>query len=221
MPGTHGKGGERFGREMGLPGDIYARNITPAGLGSWTDGEIFRAITAGVNKDGRALFPLMPHPKYGHMDRSDVEAIIAYLRTLTPVPNKIPDASLDFPMNFIVNTIPQKPDFQKRPDTTDQVGLGKYLVNAAACADCHTKTIKGEPVPGMDFAGGTEMVTPMGTLRPANITPDTETGIGRWTKEAFVARFKAYDPAKGYQAHQVAAGRTSNHYALDYVWWHE
>src|SRR6186713_186920 len=56
-PGTYGVGGEKFGKEIGFPGTVYSSNITPAALSGWTDGEIFRAITTGVNKDGRALFP--------------------------------------------------------------------------------------------------------------------------------------------------------------------
>ncbi len=206
IPGTQGKGGDRFGPEMGFPGVFYSRNITPAGIGQWTDGEIFRAITSGVNRDGKALFPVMPHPAYGHVDAEDVKSIIAYVRTLQPIQNVIPASEPAFPMNFILNTIPQKPDFQTRPDTTDELAYGKYLVTMAACTDCHTKQDKGQPVPGMDMAGGREFVMPGAVLNSANLTPDTETGIGKWTKEAFIARFKAYDPAKGYVSHKVGPG---------------
>ncbi|MEM9528882.1 MAG: hypothetical protein AAGA31_19885 [Bacteroidota bacterium] len=58
---TLGQGGEKFGHDLGFPGEFYAPNITPAALGSWTDGEIFRAVTTGVSKDGRALFNVMPY----------------------------------------------------------------------------------------------------------------------------------------------------------------
>src|SRR5690606_12990955 len=51
--GTLGKGGEYFGPEMGFPGKFYSKNLTPAHLGEWTDGEIFRAITSGVDKNGK------------------------------------------------------------------------------------------------------------------------------------------------------------------------
>lgn len=67
MPGTIGKGGDLYGRNIGLPGDFYARNITPAGLGGWSDGEIVRAMTTGVSRDGEPLFPIMPYPRYGRM----------------------------------------------------------------------------------------------------------------------------------------------------------
>ena len=85
VSGTLGKGGEYFGPEMGFPGKFYSRNITPAKLVDWTDGEIFRAITTGVSKDGKALFPVMPYLYYGKMDKEDVYAIIAYIRTIPSV----------------------------------------------------------------------------------------------------------------------------------------
>jgi len=85
-----------------IPGTLYAKNITPAGIGDWTDGEILRAITVGVNKKGEALFPLMPYNRFRHMSQEDLYSIIAYLRTLKPIENKIPERTLDFPLNFIV-----------------------------------------------------------------------------------------------------------------------
>ena len=59
-PKTNGGGGDVFDESVGLPGSITSPNITPHNLGDWTDGEIIRAITAGVSKDGTALFPMMP-----------------------------------------------------------------------------------------------------------------------------------------------------------------
>ncbi|HEX2684049.1 MAG TPA: cytochrome C, partial [Ferruginibacter sp.] len=61
IPGTLGKGGELFDARAGFPGTYYSANITPAGIGNWTDGEIFRAITTGVRKNGKPIFPVMPH----------------------------------------------------------------------------------------------------------------------------------------------------------------
>lgn len=193
VEGSLGSGGEEFSQKMGFPGTFYAQNISPVGMGDWTDGEIFRAITSGVSKKGKALFPVMPHPAYGKMDEDDIKCIIAYLRTLKPVGKKAPESKADFPMNFIINTIPQKPDFHKIPDTTDLVAYGKYIYIAASCTDCHTKQDKGRKVAGMEDAGGFEFPLPYGGIvRSANITPDKETGIGNWTEEQFVKRFKAY-----------------------------
>ncbi len=50
------------------------------------------------------------------------------------------------------------------------------------------------PVEGMDFAGGFEIPMETGGIcRSANITPDVETGIGSWTKDMFIKRFKFYE----------------------------
>lgn len=200
-PATWGKGGETFDQTFGFPGAFYSRNITPAGIGSWTDGEVYRAITSGVSKDGSALFPVMPHPNYGKMATEDIYAIIAYLRTLKPIENKVPQSVPDFPMNFIINTIPAKANPQAIPDTADKVEYGKYLLNAAACSECHTKQEKGQKIPGMDYAGGFEFPIATGIVRSPNITSDKETGIGDWSETAFINRFKmyadsSYTPAK-------------------------
>jgi len=192
-PGTLGKGGEYFGPEMGFPGKFYSKNITPYHLGNWTDGQIFRAITTGVNKDGDALFPVMPYSYYGRMDKEDIEAIIAYLRTLTPIESNTPQREIDFPLNFIVNTIPDKAHFTKRPPKANTVEYGAYLVNASGCRECHTPADdKGKIDLSLAFTGGRAFKMPGLMVRSANLTPDNETGLGNWTSELFVQRFKAY-----------------------------
>jgi hypothetical protein len=191
--GTFGGGGEKFSREMGFPGDIYSKNITPHGLHNWTDGEIFRAVTSGETKDGKALFPLMGYPAYGKMDKEDVYSIIAYVRSLPENKNDVPERELDFPLNFIVNTIPSKAALSVKPDTNNTVAYGGYLITIARCVECHSKVDKGDVIKGTEFGGGREFDFPNGTsCYTANITPDKETGIGFWSKEMFVQRFKLY-----------------------------
>lgn len=192
VAGTNGKGGEFFNEKMGFPGNFYAKNITPANIKDWTDGEIFRAVTTGVDKFGNALFPVMPYHNYGKMDKEDVYDIIAYIRSVPPIENKTPDRTIDFPMNFIVNTIPVKASFTEKPPKSDTIKYGAYLVNAAACEECHTKVNKGQIIPELAFSGGRDFHMPNGVVNSANITPDKGTGIGGWTAEQFVARFKAY-----------------------------
>jgi len=192
IPGTEGKGGERFDRSMGIPGTLYAANITPAGIGRYSDGELIRAVTTGVTREGRPLFPLMPWQNYGHLCDSDLEAVVAYVRSLAPVANPTPESKLDFPVNLLVRTMPSPAEPWACPDSTDDVAKGRYLTTMAGCADCHTPMEKGAPVPGKTFAGGSPFAVPTGgVVRASNITPDPETGIGSWTKEAFVARFAA------------------------------
>jgi mono/diheme cytochrome c family protein len=193
IQGTEGKGGELFDKNIGLPGSIYSSNITPFNLGSWTDGEIYRVITCGVNKNNESLFPLMPYKAYASMDPEDVKAIIAYLRTLSPIKSSFPKHDLTFPMNLIVNTIPSDATPMKRPPSTDTLAYGKYLVKIAACADCHTPAVKGKQIEGMEFAGGFQFGLPKGgKVRSTNITPDTETGIGKWTLQNFIDKFKNF-----------------------------
>ena len=192
MEGTEGKGGEVFDQKLGFPGKYIASNITPFHLGSWTDGEIFRAITTGVSKDGRALFSIMPHHNFGQLDKRDVESVIAYLRRLAPIEHETEKSGSDFPMNFIINTIPKKAVFTEVPAVTDTLNYGRYMVTAAGCMDCHTKQDKGKFV-GEFFAGGFEFKFPDGSMvRSSNLTPDPETGIGGWTREQFIERFKIY-----------------------------
>ncbi len=193
-PGTEGKGGELFDESKGFPGSFYAKNITPAGIGNWTDGELFRAVTCGVDKDGEPLFPMMPYLHFGQMDKEDVLSVLAYIRTLKPIPNDVPKSKPRFPMNLIERTIPCASNFQTRPDKNNTVEYGKYLVNSASCTDCHTQQVKGKPKEGLEFAGGFEFPFDNGFLvRSANITPEDETGIGKWTKEQFITKFKVFD----------------------------
>jgi mono/diheme cytochrome c family protein len=192
-----GAGGDKFDNFIaGVPGTLYAKNITPAGIAGWTDGELLRAVTEGVSKDGTALFPLMPYPNYGQIAEDDVMAILAYVRSLAPVESHIPERSLDVPMNVIVRTIPGAAQFGTRPSPSDKVAYGQYLVRVASCADCHTQIDnRGQPLPGMAFAGGNQFRDPDNgyRVRSANITPNADTGIGTWTEEQFINKFKAFE----------------------------
>ena len=118
---------------MGFPGKFYSRNITPFNLKNWTDGEIFRTITTGVNKSGRALFPVMPYQNYGKMDKEDIYDIIAYVRSLPLIESNPPENQLDFPMNFIVNTIPVNTALVQKPPKSDTLNYGAYVVISYDC----------------------------------------------------------------------------------------
>lgn len=197
-PGTEGKGGDKFDEEFGLPGTFYARNITPYGIGDWTDGEVLRAITEGISKDGTALFPIMPYLVYGKMDKEDIYSVIAYIRTLPAIKNDVPRSKPNFPMSLIMKTIPTTKKFSVKPDPSNSVEYGRYVVEMASCTDCHTPSEGGEPIPGKSFSGGIEIKLPGNTVvRTANLTPDA-TGLGPWSKEQFIKRFKqCSDPAYG------------------------
>lgn len=207
IPGTEGKGGEAFDRKLGFPGAYYAPNITSFHLKDWTDGEVFRAVTSGVSKDGRPLFPVMPHPNFGKMDREDIYSIIAYLRSLPSIENQVPESESGFPMSFIIHLIPSKPEFTQKPAPENKVEYGRYLANAAVCIECHTPAKRGQIIEGMEYSGGRFFPMPMGgTAVSSNITPDKETGIGGWTEEQFIQRFKAFDPSVNQADNKVKPG---------------
>lgn len=192
IPGTEGMGGQKF--DENVPGTIYAGNITPSGIGEWTNGEVLRAITTGVTKDNRVLFPVMPYPEYHQLGMEDLYSIISYIRTLKPIVHEVPQSTIDFPMNLIVKTIPPEKYMPITSiDKSNTTEYGKYLVAIAGCRNCHTPMDEGRFVEDLDFAGGTSFPVNGGFANSLNITPDIETGIGRWTKEDFLMRFKQYD----------------------------
>lgn len=192
VEGTVGMGGQRFDQKFGFPGTYFSKNITPYGISRYTDGELFRVITTGVNKDGHAIFPIMPYKYYGQMDPEDIKSIIAYLRTLEPIKNEVLNSESDFPMNFIINTIPEEASLTQIPDKTDVINYGKYLTNASACMECHTKFENGALIAGTEFGGGREFILPNGSIvRSKNISPDRQTGLGVWNEDMFVDLFIA------------------------------
>jgi hypothetical protein len=155
---------------------------------------LLRAVTQGVSKDGTPLFPLMPYPHFGAMSEDDVHAVLAYIRTLKAIDGAVRPRQLNFPLNLIVRTIPGPNTYGTRPPATDKVAYGKYLTSAALCSDCHTPIDdRGTPLPNMDFAGGMEFTETGYLVRSANITPDADTGIGSWSEQQFIDKFKAFD----------------------------
>ncbi len=83
-----GRGANVFHKPFIFDWSAVAANITPhptAGLGQWTDEEIKTAITTGVSRNGRQLLPFMPYDLYAKMQESDLDAIVAYLRSIPPL----------------------------------------------------------------------------------------------------------------------------------------
>ena len=191
-PGTEFVGGDVFDQSMGFPGRFISSNITPYGIGDWTDGELFRLITTGVKRNDEPIFPVMPYHNFGQLDREDIEAVIAFLRTLEPVESNHPDSKADFPFNIILRTIPKEAELSTRPERSDRINYGRYMFTAAACAECHTKFEKGKFV-GPIGGGGREFQFPDGSwLRTPNLTPH-ETGLKNMNREEFIRLFKKYE----------------------------
>jgi mono/diheme cytochrome c family protein len=165
----------------------YAPNITQdpeTGIGAWSDEEIMRAIREGVRRDGTIIGPPMPVPSYRNMSDSDVRAIVAYLRTVTPVRNSVPRSVFNIPLPEAWG-----PPLAAVADISrdDPLAYGTYLGNALGhCMECHTPMSEG----AFDFsrtgAGGTVFQKPLGleiAAVAANITPHPEQGIGKWTDD--------------------------------------
>jgi len=163
--------------------DVYTANITQdkdTGIGTWTDAQIITTIREGKTPEGKIIFPPMPVPTYNTMSNADVKAIVAFLRTIKPIHNEVPESK------YHVAQQPMPPaKGAPAPKASDKVAYGGYIVNSLAhCFECHTGTnAKGE----LDFehlrgAGGFLItLAPGATVKTANITPDPETGIGKWS----------------------------------------
>lgn len=178
----------RWGRDAGFPGEVWASNITPdpaTGLGNWTDGQIIRAIREGVDNDHEALAPIMPYREYRSLSDEDVRAIVAYLRTLPARTIEVPPRKLDLPFSLVVNLIPKPAEAPvKAPDRRDKVAYGEYLAKIASCGPCHTPQGPQGPDTKLAFAGGLRFPASHADGQPivsSNITSDPATGIGNWT----------------------------------------
>lgn len=181
---------ERFSEKF----SFAAPNLTPHHLGSWSDGEVARAIVFGQRPDGRGLFPYMPYFEYREaLAKEDLAALVAFLRTLPAEPGP-PPVQARFPMpGFVLNGFPEPRELREKPPQPGAVDYGKYLTEIAGCLGCHTDADKRGHFVGPRYGGGREFKVPApgdGVVRSANLTPDDETGLGRWTREQFIARFK-------------------------------
>lgn len=191
VPGTIGGGaGFPFGKAEGVPGEVYPPNITPYALKDWTDEEIIRALTTGVRKNGDTLFPIMPYHSFGRLAKSDILSIVAYIRSLKPIERTVPARKLEIPMSMLGPLPVVNLDSNQIPDPSDKVKYGQYMITAALCSECHTPMGPQGPDFSKMFSGGFVFETPMFKVAVANITPDSATGIGAWTEDMFIAKFK-------------------------------
>jgi hypothetical protein len=190
----------------GGDGIVSPKNLTPdrdTGLGSWTDAEIKRAFLDGLDKENRALFPIMPYYVLHNMSAEDADAIVAYLRTVPAVSHAIAKRNVDLaaPAAPIPADIIPNPTLPSTDPNYASAMRGKYLAgNIGLCMDCHTEHVM-EPMP-LDrdklFAGGRSFVSAdMGIPAPpfpaviysANITPQPG-GLEGWTAAAVAALLK-------------------------------
>jgi mono/diheme cytochrome c family protein len=175
-------GGLRFDEP---PFDVTAPNITPdpeTGLGKWTDAEIKTALLDGKHRDGHQLAEVMPTGFYKILTPGDLDGIVAYLRSVKPISNKVPAPIYKMQIPHQVLPGAEKP--MPEADLADKVKRGYYLVTIAHCMECHTPF--GPPGTGVDFQGslgkgGREFPGPWGTSVSRNITSSKAKGLGDWS----------------------------------------
>jgi hypothetical protein len=178
--------GTVFPAAMGLPGLVAPPNITPdceTVLGTWTDREKIRAIREGVDRDGRTLFPMMPYESFRHMSDDDVLSLAAYLDSLPPASQAVPQTHVNFPVSVLIKGAAQPARGVASPNRHDPLKYGEYLVRVAGCMEWHTLALSG---------GETFRVAPGVAVVSTNISPDLQTGIGRWSERDFLDRIYQY-----------------------------
>jgi mono/diheme cytochrome c family protein len=179
------EGGGRSWAEEGAPW-LSAPNITSdpeTGGGKWSDDAYARAIREGIGHDGRTLFPIMPYLSYRHMSDEDLASVVVYIRSLPAIRKALPPSQVPFPLSRLINSAPE-PVTAPVPAPA-AARRGEYQVTMSVCADCHTPQDKGQPVPGLAFAGGFVLRGPYGQVASANITPDPS-GIPYYDEDLFL-----------------------------------
>ena len=177
VPGAAPYAGQVFPQEGW---SIVAQNITPSGrVAAWSDDELRRAIRECIRPDGTVIGPPMPCGLYRGISDSDLDAIVAYIRSLEPMDSDLV-ASTQYPFALPssygppIDTVPDVP----RGVT---VAYGAYLVGPIAhCTECHSLTKDG---PGLETnygGGGYVWEGPWGLSVAANITSHAD-GLGDYT----------------------------------------
>ena len=184
-------------KPVGPDGEVV-KTITPddeTGIGKLPDSVIARSLRYGVARDGRALFDFMP---FHNLSDEDLVAVLSFLRSQTPVKNKVTDNQLNFigkaVKAFLIKPVGPDGEVVKTitPDTTATYGkyLSHYVTN---CRGCHTnRSLMTGEYTGPFFAGGLKLEADDGSycITP-NLTPDKETGkITGWTEQQFIDRFR-------------------------------
>lgn len=174
---------------------LWVPNITgdaETGVGKWSDDELMRAIRDGVKPDGSFMFPVMPYPDYRFMSDEDVRAVVAYLRSVPKVRQTRKRVDNDIPFMAKVGIgmgMVQHDPAQgvPPPPAKDPVKRGEYLAHLGHCQSCHALGTTGPRDPDDDeyMAGSSKPFdTPgLGKVWAPNLTPDAETGLGRYSAE--------------------------------------
>jgi len=124
---------------------VKGANITPdreTGIGGWSADQVLRAIRDGVRPNGQQLSPQMPYGYYKIFTPSDLEAVVAYVRSLLAVSSKVPASVYKVAKMHV--EIPADAD-KPMPESAmkDPVKRGFYLVTIGHCMECHSPRTDG------------------------------------------------------------------------------
>ncbi len=165
------------------PFKVTAANITPdkdTGIGTWSDADIKKLLRTGLRPNGVPIASVMPTGFYDIITDSDLDAIVAYLRTLKPIKNKVPDPIYKFAAPPQIFPGGEQPYTQAMLD--DKSKRGFYLATIGHCMECHTPMVKGRHDWAADLGrGGFKFPGPWGVSVSRNITSSKTKGIGNWT----------------------------------------
>jgi mono/diheme cytochrome c family protein len=165
------------------PFKVTASNITQdkdTGIGSWTDEQIKTALRKGQRPNGVHLAAIMPSDFYEILTDNDLNAIVAYLRTVKPVKQETPAPEYRIALPRHIPPGAEKPFSEA--DMADKVKKGFYLVTIGHCMECHTPMgPKGREFETRYGAGGFDFPGPWGKSTSRNITSHKEKGIGGWS----------------------------------------
>lgn len=167
------------------PFKVTASNITQdkeTGIGSWTDAQIKTALRKGVRPNGTPLAMIMPSDFYEIMTERDLNAVVAYLRTIKPIKSTVPDPI--YKMQQIHHAFPGGEKPYTEAMMSDKLKKGFYLATIAHCMECHTPMgPRGREFATKLGAGGFEFPGPWGVSVSRNITSSKTKGIGAWTDD--------------------------------------
>ena len=167
------------------PFKVTAPNITQdndTGIGKWSDADIKKLLRTGLLPNGVHIAMVMPTGFYHIMTERDLDAVVAYLRTIKPISNKVPGPVYKMPQVEHVLPGGEKPFTEAM--MKDKVKKGFYLATIAHCMECHTPMDKGQRQWSTRLgAGGFDFPGPWGVSTSRNITSSKTKGIGSWTDD--------------------------------------
>jgi mono/diheme cytochrome c family protein len=165
------------------PFKVTAPNITQdrdTSIGNWSFDDIKKLLRTGQRPSGVQIATVMPIGFYKIVTDRDMNAIVAYVRTLKPVNNKVADPIYKMPQ--VPQTVPGGEQPYTEAMMNDKVKHGFYLTTIAHCMECHTPMDKGQRLFSTRLgAGGFEFPGPWGVSVSRNITSSKKKGIGAWT----------------------------------------